>query len=145
MLAQSMARKFAIAMDVAALFGISSGSVVAPGLQNEAGTGTRFYTGGSAGSYVAPVDTTEFSKVLELIRAVPDEPTGGILTNPQVVGTMARLQASTYAKYWEFTKDIQDTGLTYVYTTTLTNTETSAITSPPAQTGGNGSSFWMGP
>jgi HK97 family phage major capsid protein len=144
LLAQSMARKFSLAIDMAFIYGISSSSPVAPGLINEAGFNTRYYTGASAGTYATPADTTEFSKVLELVRAANDNPTGGVLCNPQLVGTMARLNASTYAKYWDFSEDIVAAGLdNFVYTTQLTATETAA--NPPVVTGGTGSSFFMGP
>jgi HK97 family phage major capsid protein len=144
MLADSMARKFALAIDLAMIYGITSTSAVAPGITNEVGFNTRYYTGGSAGTYVAPADTTEFSKVLELIRVANDAPTGGILCNPQVAGTIARTNASTYAKYWDFSSDVIASGIdNFVYTTQLTNTETAA--NPPATTGGTGSSFFMGP
>jgi HK97 family phage major capsid protein len=144
MLAQSMAKKFALALDIALIYGISSSSAIAPGIINESGFNTRYYTGASAGVYATPADTTEFSKVTELIRAANDEPTGGILCNPQVAGTMARLNASTYAKYWDFPNDVMAAGVdNFIYTTQLTNTETAA--NPPVTTGGTGSSFFMGP
>jgi HK97 family phage major capsid protein len=137
LLQQSLAKKMAIAVDDAAIFGVTN-NPGNPGLYNEQGFVSRKYTGDS-GSGIAPSDTTEFSKVRELIRNTNTEATGGIVTNPSVVGTIARLNAPTYAKYWEMPADCTD--LPFVYSTTMPDTETDSGT----LTGGSLSSFIMGP
>ncbi len=65
MLALSAARNFALAVDVSGIQGIA-GNTGNPGLINESGFVSRAYTG-DGGSGKAPVDTTEFSIVNELI------------------------------------------------------------------------------
>jgi HK97 family phage major capsid protein len=147
MLAESMARKFALAVDLAMIYGISSTSAVAPGLINETGFNVRYFTGASDDTAAAPVDTQDFSIVLEKIRNVPDEPTMGVLCNPSVAGTFSRLNASTYAKYWDWSPDVVEAGLDrFITTTQLTDTETVPATAVnPATTGGSYSSYFMGP
>lgn len=143
-LADSMARKFALAWDLAFLFGVTN-TAVAPGIINETGFNTRWATGSGSGTPLTLADTTEYSIVAEKIRNNNDEPTGGILTNPSVYGSTSRLSASNYAKYWTMPADVID--LPFVYTTQLPNTETSpaATGTSPALTGGTNSSFFMGP
>ena len=50
-----------------------------------------------------------------------------MITNPQVFGTVSRLNASSYAKFWQMPQDVAD--LPMLYTTTLPNTETQGTSS----------------
>ena len=150
LLAQSAARSYALSVDVAGLQGILGNSAGNPGLVNETGFNTRAYTGYSSGN-VTMSDTTELSVVKELIAAANvdlDDPAvgGAIISNPQVKGTMARLKASTYAKFWDWTTDtaaLAQRWYTSANANILPATETDGTT--PALTGGTGSSFYMGP
>jgi HK97 family phage major capsid protein len=141
MLAESAARKFALAVDASGLIGIT-GNAGCPGLVNETGFVSRQYTG-AAGSGKAPADTTEFSIVNELIANKNTNPTA-ILSNPSTYGTIVRTNASTYAKFWDMPRDVADLPwLRSANPAVFPTTETS--TASPALTGGSYSSFYMGP
>ncbi len=148
LLAETVARNMALAVDAAGIVGVSGNSSGYPGLIAETGFNTRTYTG-DAGSGKAPTDTTEFSLVLEAIanKNVDIEDPAmnlAILSNPSVYHTVKRLNASTYAKFWEMPDDCAD--LPWVRSANsnvLPTTETDGTT--PALTGGALSSFYMGP
>lgn len=150
MLAQSVARTFALAVDVSGLQGVS-GNAGNPGLVNESGFVSRGYTGASGTSGVSPTDTTEFSKVFELVAnknvdlALP-EYSGAILSNPSVYGTINRTTSGSFPMYWPMPRDVEDMAwYRSANANILPATETASGGAPGALTGGALSSFYMGP
>jgi HK97 family phage major capsid protein len=141
MLAESMARKYAIIVDQAALYGIS-GNTGNPGLVNEAGVNIRKYAAHSGTTGQAPADFNEPSIMAEMVRNANAEPTA-FLTSPQLVGTLSRLSATSYAKYWEPGQDIKDLWPA-LYSTTIPVVETDPASGNPALTGGTMTSLYCG-
>jgi HK97 family phage major capsid protein len=144
LLAQSAARNFALAVDAAAINGVV-GNTGNPGLNGETNFNFRHYSGDSGTTGIAPTDTTEYSKINELVRN-KNSSVSAFLQNPSVTGTMSRLNASTYAKYWTMPADVANVPI--VETTNpnvLPTTETDPTTaSSVAQTGGSYSSIYAG-
>lgn len=142
MLASSAARNYALAVDKAALFGVT-GNAGNPGLYNETGLQVRGVTGSSTTSGASLTDTTDFSVAAEKVRIKNAEPTGGILANPQTYGTVSRLNASTVAKFWDMPQDVSN--LPWVYSTIMPAVETANSSGVPnALTGGALSSYVLG-
>jgi Phage capsid family len=154
MLMQSASRAYAIGVDQSGLYGVAANATKMPGLFAETGIINRSYTGDS-GSGEAPSDYTEISKVAEIIENTNvsiDDPAENvaILSNPSVRYTFDRLQASTYAKWFEPSpKTANLVNNRWFTSTTLTDTETdnynSGTADEPAATGGALSSLVIGP
>jgi HK97 family phage major capsid protein len=84
-------------MDTAALYGTGSGQPA--GILTSAYSGTvQNVSMGTNGA--APTNYDQLSQAVQKVQVANDEPTG-IFCNPQVYGTYSRLNASTYAKYWD--------------------------------------------
>jgi hypothetical protein len=75
----------------------------------------------------APTDYTQLSQAVEKVQVANDEPTG-IFTNPQVYGTISRLNASTVAKYWDPPQNVKDFWPPQ-YSTAFSPTETQGTSS----------------
>jgi HK97 family phage major capsid protein len=144
LLAESVARNMALAVDAAAINGVS-GNSGNPGLNAETGFNARHYTGDAGTSGKAPVDTTEYSVIAELVKN-KNSRVSAFLQNPSVTGTVSRLNASSVARYWNMPDDVK--GVPIVETTNpnvLPTTETSPSTaSGAALTGGTFSSVYAG-
>ena len=142
MLAQSAARNFAIAIDQAGFYGVA-GNLGCPGFSNEVGVQLRKYAGHAGTTGQAPADTQEMSMLIELVRAKNVEPTG-FATSPQLVGTINRLNASTYARYWRMPDDAKDLWANHTAVSTqIPVVETDPTTGTvPAQTGGSYTSIY---
>jgi HK97 family phage major capsid protein len=144
LLAQSVARNMALAVDAAMINGVV-GNAGNPGLNGETNFVFRHYTGDSGTSGIAPVDTTEPSIINENIRQLNSR-VSAFLCNNTVVGTLARLNSSAYAKYWDMPQDVADipwvtTSNSNVVPTTETDPSTA---SSVALTGGSYSSIYAG-
>jgi HK97 family phage major capsid protein len=144
MLAQSMSKRYANIIDQAALYGIT-GNTGCPGFLSEAGVNVRKYAGHTGTTGQVPADFSEPSILAETVRNANAEP-NGYLTSPQLVGQLARTNASTYAKYWEPSSDVADLwNNSKHYSTTIPVTETDpASGTNPAQTGGTFTSLYCG-
>jgi HK97 family phage major capsid protein len=143
MLAESAAKNYSVLIDQAGFYGIT-GNTGNPGFSNETGVQLRKYAGHSGTTGQAPADTQELSIMLEAVRAKNIEPTG-FATSPQLLGTLSRLNSSTYAKYWNPSDDAADLWNNHRYTsTTIPVTETDpASGTVPAQTGGTMTSLYL--
>lgn len=130
LLRETIAAKYARLVEQVAFYGTAS-NVGNPGLLNE--SGLVIVNNGTNGG--APVDTTPFSIAAESVRNANAEPTA-FITNPKLKGTFARLNASTYAHFWEMPSDVAD--IEVVDTTAIVSNET-------VGTGTNLSSFYCGP
>lgn len=144
MLAQSVARNMALAVDAAAINGVS-GNTGNPGLNSEAGFNIRHYTGDSGTSGIAPTDTTEYSVIAEKVRQKNTRVTA-FLQNVAVTGTVARLNASTYAKFWTMPADVANVPIVDTQNANVVGTvETDPSTaSSVANTGGSYASIYAG-
>lgn len=150
MLAESAARNYSVLIDQAGFYGIA-GNTGCPGFSNETGVQLRKWGAGGANSNTAhtgttgqaPADTQEPSTVVELVRSKNIEPSG-FATSPQLYGTLARINAPTYARYWDMPVDVRDLWANNtVHSTTIPVTETDpASGTVPAQTGGTMSSLY---
>jgi HK97 family phage major capsid protein len=139
-LAEQVGKSLALTVDQAAIFGTALPGC--PGLVNETGFVTRTPTGYSSGGY-ALTDTSEFSLIREQTRVLNAHPTGFLLSD-RVLGTVARLRATTYASYWRMPSDVAD--MDFVTTSNnniLPSVETDGLT--PAPSGGSSSSIYSGP
>jgi hypothetical protein len=78
-----------------------------------------------------------------MVRAKNIEPTG-FATSPQLYGTIARINAPTYAKMWSMPADVMNLWNKHtVYSTTIPITETDPATGTiPAQTAGTMTSVY---
>jgi hypothetical protein len=74
----------------------ASGSTGNPGLNSESGLVVQSM--GTNGA--APTDMQFVSTAVQAVRSANAE-ASAIIANPKVVGTVSRLNASTYAKYWD--------------------------------------------
>lgn len=145
MLARAVANKMKVVLDTSMLLGVA-GNTGIPGLNAESGFNFRHYTGDAGTTGKAPVDTTELSVVAELIRNKYVEP-NAVVSNPAVYGTLTRLNASTYGKYWDWPADVKKLANNWVYSanSALPMTETDPATaSAVLQTTGTFSSFYVG-
>jgi HK97 family phage major capsid protein len=115
MLTGVIGQKYARLIDQVGIYG-TAGNSGNPGLVNE--TGLIVQSMGTNGA--APADTTKPSLMAEASRAANAEPTAFVV-NPQTYGTFARLNASTYTKYWDWPVDIKS--IPWLYSSTLSNTE----------------------
>ena len=150
MLAESAARNYSVLIDQAGFYGIA-GNTGCPGFSNETGVQLRKWGAGGANSNTAhtgttgqaPADTQEPSTLFELVRAKNIEPSG-FATSPQLYGTLARINAPTYARYWDMPVDVRDLWENHTeHSTTIPVTETDpASGTNPAQTGGAMSSLY---
>jgi HK97 family phage major capsid protein len=139
-LAQQVAASLALTVDQAALFGTSL--IGCPGLNSETGFNIVTPVGYTSGAYTL-TDTAEFSVLAESVRNKNVEPTG-YLWNETTRGTVARLRASTYARYWEMPADVANIPfVSTANTNILPAVETDGTT--PALTGGSSSSIYIGP
>jgi len=142
MLAASAAKKYAIALDQAWLYGVT-GNTGNPGLSNEVGVNMRKYAGHTLTTGQAPADFSEPSIMAEIVRnanAVPN----ALICSPALYGTLSRLNVSAYAKYWTPPTDVQSLRPP-VYSTSIPNVETDpAAGTNPAQTGGTMTSLYCG-
>src|ERR1017187_10478250 len=135
-LAQFIARKVAVSMDLAALYGVA-GATGLPGMINESGFVTRVYTG-DGGSGVKPIDTTELSVIAALARTALVEPNAFVMS-PALYGLLHR-QTGT-GGYPGFFPTPEDAAmLDQVATTSVGVAETYA----GAQTGGALTSIYCG-
>jgi HK97 family phage major capsid protein len=149
-LAESAARNYAVLIDQAGFYGIA-GNTGCPGFSNETGMQLRKWGQGGATTNAvhtvttgqAVTDTQEPSTLVEMVRAKNIEPSG-FATSPQLVGTMARINAPTYAKMWSMPNDVMDLWNKHTaYSTTIPVVETDpAAASIPAQTGGTMTSLY---
>jgi hypothetical protein len=159
-LATSMARQVAVEVDTYGFMGTALTNAGLPGLINEEGVGglgafnNRYYTGASSGSPETPADTTELSKIRELLANKNVDTSNAdvcFISNPSVKSTILRTNASNYARYWEFPPDVVQDGLDErwyesanpIFPTTETAPATGSTA--PAQTGGTASSLYAGP
>ena len=141
-LAQQIATRMAIAVDSAAFYGIAS-NPGNPGFSNEAGVNVRKYAAHTGTTGTTPADTTELSTMAEIVRNANAEPTA-FVCSPQFAGTLSRLNASTYAKFWDIPADVTGQWDNRVISTTVPVTETDpASGSIPAQTGGTYTSVYL--
>jgi HK97 family phage major capsid protein len=142
-LAQQIARRMALAVDAAAFYGIAS-NAGNPGLSNESGINVRKYAGHTGTTGQAPADTQELSVMAEIVRLANAEPTA-FVSSPAYAGTLSRLNASTYAKFWDIPGDVTEQWSNRVASTTIPLTETDPASGTlPAQTGGTYSSVYLG-
>lgn len=142
-LAQQVAIRMALAVDAAAFYGIAS-NAGNPGLSNESGVVLRKYAGHSGTTGQVPADTTELSTMAEIVRLANAEPTA-FVCSPAYAGTLSRLNASTYAKFWDIPADVQEQWDNRVTSTVIPTTETDpASGTVPAQTGGTFTSVYLG-
>lgn len=149
-LAQSAARNYEIAVDSAGFYGVS-GNAGCVGFSNTSGIQLRKWGAGGATSNSphsgtsgqAPADTQEPSTLVEMVRSKNIEPSG-FATSPQLVGTLARINAPSYAKYFDMPVDVQALWDNHtVYSTTIPIVETDpASGSVPAETGGTMTSLY---
>lgn len=121
LLTDTIAQKYARVIDQAAIYGVS-GNAGNPGLNAESGLVSQSM--GTNGA--APTDTQFISTAVESVRKANVEPSA-LISNPQVYGTVNRLNASTYAKYWERTADTAN--VPWLYSTALSATETQGTSS----------------
>ncbi|MGD0067841.1 MAG: phage major capsid protein [Streptosporangiaceae bacterium] len=145
MLAQAVANKMRVVLDTSMLLGVAGNTGIV-GLNGESGFNIRHYTGDAGTTGIAPTNTTELSVVAELIRNKYVEP-NAVVSNPSVYGTFNRLNASTYARYWDWPKDVKQLANNWVYSanSALPTVETDPTTaSSVAQSGGSYSSFYVG-
>lgn len=117
----TIGQKYARLIDQVGIFG-TQGNSGNPGIYNESGLVTQSM--GTNGA--APVDTTKPSQMAESVRTANAEPSA-FLTNPSVYGTFCRLNASTYAKYWDWPRDVAN--VPWVLTTTMPTNETQGTSS----------------
>ena len=141
----SMAARYKIIVDQAALYGIAGYPVGNPGMVNEGITLHKWDAhGGTAGT--APTNPNELSVMAEMVRNANAEP-NHFLGSPAAFGTLSRLAGSggTYPLYWKPSPDVIDIWPP-VYSTTLGgNTETDpAAGNIPALTGGSYQSMYCG-
>jgi HK97 family phage major capsid protein len=130
LLREVIAAKYARLVESVAFYGTAS-NAGNPGLVNESGLVIN-WNGTNGG---APTDTTPFSVAAESARNANAEPTA-FITNPSLRGTFARLNASTFARFWEVPPDVSD--LPVLDTTAIVSNETHG-------TGTNLSSLYAGP
>jgi HK97 family phage major capsid protein len=160
-LVQSMSRQLQLAVDNYGFFGTAITNAGLPGLINEEGVASlgafnnRYYTGATSGSPETPTDTTELSKIRELLanKNLDTSDTNiGLISNPSVRSTILRTNASTYGKYWDLPPDVLADGLNNRWyesanTSIFPTTETAPASTgaAPAQTGSTASSLYAGP
>lgn len=130
LLREVIAAKYARLVESVAFYGTAS-NVGNPGLLNE--SGLVIVNNGTNGG--APTDSTPFSAAAQKTRLANAEPTA-FITNPNLRGTFARLNASTFARFWEVPADVSDVPV--LDTTAIVSNET-------VGTGTNLSSFYCGP
>jgi Phage capsid family len=160
LLSASAARQVAVQVDTYGFMGTALTNAGLPGIINELGVGglgafnNRYYTGASSGSPETPTDTTELSKIRELLANKNVDTSGSdvyFVSNPSVKSTILRTNASTYARYWEFPPDVVEDGLDRRWVESAnpifptTETAPAATGDAPAQTGGDASSLYAGP
>jgi HK97 family phage major capsid protein len=135
-----LSAKYARLIDQVALFG-TAGNAGNPGMANEAGLIYKKLPS-DVTSGILPTDTTFLSSAAQAVRVANSE-VSAFVTNPQVVGTMQRMNASTYANYWHVPPGLEDVPI--LYSTTQPAIETDpALGTIPAETGGTMSSLWAG-
>lgn len=149
-LAQSAARNYAVAMDQAGFYGVSGNSGCV-GFSNTAGIQLRKWGAGGATTNAphagttgqAPADTQEPSTQIEMVRAKNIEPSG-YATSPQLVGTLARINVPSYAKFFELPTDAANLWANHtVFSTAIPTIETDPAGGVvPAQTGGTMTSLY---
>jgi HK97 family phage major capsid protein len=152
-LAQSAARKYAIAVDNAGLQGVV-GNAGNPGLVNETNFVQQGVSGDSGSGYTV-ADTTLLSKLAQKLANLNVDPHDArmqfaYISNPSVKGTFARVNASTYAKFWDAPSDVADLVENRWFTSAnpaiLPTTETDGTDGAGgALTGGALSSIYTGP
>jgi HK97 family phage major capsid protein len=125
-----IAAKYARLIESVAFYGTAS-NAGNPGLVNESNVVIN-WNGTNGG---APTDSTPFSVAAESVRNANAEP-AAFITNPSLRGTFARLNASTYAHFWEMPPDVA--AIPVLDTTAIVSNETHG-------TGTNLSSFYAGP
>jgi HK97 family phage major capsid protein len=144
-LARSCARNMALAMDVAAINGVS-GNAGNPGLNAETGFTYRHYSGDSGTTGATIASTAELSVINEVVRG-QNAHTEAYLMNHKVAGTLSRTTAGTFPMFWPIPADVAD--IPWVTTSNanvVPATETDPATaSSVAQTGGTMSSIYAGP
>ena len=132
LLEDTISKKYARVLDQIAIYGVTGAPANAnPGLNAESGLIVQ--TMGANGA--APTDPNFLSTAAEAVRNANEEPTA-LLSNPKVYGTVERLNASTYAKYWDLPRSVRD--IPWHYSTALSSAETLG-------TGTALSSLYMGP
>lgn len=141
MLSEAIAKKMAVAMDTAAILGVTSNTGI-PGLINESGFVTRQQTGDSGSSGLAPTDTTELGVVAEATLKLNAKP-NAYVSNVGVHEAFCRIPVTSYGRYWELPAVAQDLDWITSENSALAYVETDAL--PPAQTGGSYSSLYCGP
>lgn len=120
LLQQTIGQKFGRVMDQAALYGVT-GNSGNPGLVNESNLVVQPLGGTANTAGTALTDTQFVSTAAQAVRNANAEPTA-IVTNPSVAGSVARLNASTYAKYWDMPSDVAH--LPWITSTALASNET---------------------
>jgi HK97 family phage major capsid protein len=133
LLQDTIGKKYQRVIDQVAFYG-ASGSTGNPGLLNETGLIVQTLGGTANVNGQAPVDTQFLSTALEAVRNANAE-ASAIVANPKTLGTVSRLNASAYAKYWDFSADVAD--VPWLYSTALASNEALG-------TGTNLSSLYMG-
>lgn len=141
-LAQQIAIRMALAVDAAAFYGIAS-NPGNPGFSNESGVILRKYAAHSGTTGATPTDPTELSVMAEIVRSANVEPTA-FVCSPQFAGTISRLNATAYAKFWDIPADVTGQWDNRVISTLVPVTETdTASGTVPVQTGGTYTSVYL--